>query len=199
MSGDEKMAIKIYVDQGHNPGNINGGAAGNGVVESEVTYNVGIYLAGLLFADPRFEVRVSRPYPDTVLGYDQASSLQERVRQANKWPADYFISIHVNSNTNPAINGSEVYVYQSNTPAYWLGSEVLDSIVDIVGTRYNQVRINPSLYVLRRTTMPAILVELAYLSNLNDAEKLLNDQYSFAFAIYIGILNYLGLPYDTVS
>ena len=176
------MAVRIYVDQGHNPGNINAGASGNGVVESEVTYWVGIYLAGFLYADQRFEVKVSRPFPDTVLGYDQASSLRARVDEANAWPADYFVSIHVNSNPNPAINGSEVYV--------------LESIVDLVGTRYNQVRTNPSLYVLRRTSMPAILVELAYLSNLQDAEKLLNDQYLFAFSIYIGILNYLGYSYD---
>ena len=103
------MAVRIYVDQGHNPGNINAGASGNGVVESEVTYWVGIYLAGFLYADQRFEVKVSRPFPDTVLGYDQASSLRARVDEANAWPADYFVSIHVNSNPNPAINGSEVY------------------------------------------------------------------------------------------
>ena len=191
------MAVRIYVDQGHNPGNINAGASGNGVVESEVTYWVGIYLAGFLFADPRFEVKVSRPFPDTVLGYDQASSLRARVDEANAWPADYFISIHVNSNPNPAINGSEVYVYRENSIAYDLGVDVLESIVDLVGTRYNQVRTNPSLYVLRRTVMPAILVELAYLSNLQDAEKLKNDQYLFAFSIYIGILNYLGHSYDS--
>lgn len=190
------MAVRIYVDQGHNPGNINAGASGNGVVESEVTYWVGIYLAGLLFADPRFAVKVSRPFPDTVLGYDQASSLRARVEEANAWPADYFISIHVNSNPNPAINGSEVYVYQQNSIAYDLGVDVLESIVDLVKTRYNQVRVNPSLYVLRRTTMPAILVELAYLSNPQDAEKLLENPYLFAFSIYIGILNYLGYAYD---
>ena len=88
------MAVRIYVDQGHNPGNINAGASGNGVVESEVTYWVGIYLAGFLYADQRFEVKVSRPFPDTVLGYDQASSLRARVDEANAWPADYFVSIH---------------------------------------------------------------------------------------------------------
>ena len=87
------MAVRIYVDQGHNPGNINAGASGNGVVESEVTYWVGIYLAGFLYADQRFEVKVSRPFPDTVLGYDQASSLRARVDEANAWPADYFVSI----------------------------------------------------------------------------------------------------------
>lgn len=192
------MAIKIYVDQGHNPGNINAGAEGNGVVESEVTYWVGIYLAAFLFADPRFEVKVSRRFPDTVLGTDQASSLRIRVDEANAWPADYFISIHANANPNPDINGSEVYVYQRNTVAYDLAVDVLDSIVNIVKTKDNLVRTNPSLYVLRRTTMPAILVELGYLTNKEDAQKLLDDQFLFGLSIYIGILNYLELPYDSI-
>ncbi len=192
------MAIKIYVDQGHNPGNINAGAEGNGVVEAEVTYWVGIYLAAFLFADPRFEVKVSRRFPDTVLGVDQASSLRARVEEANAWPADYFISIHANSNPNPDINGSEVYVYQRNSTAFDLAVDVLDSIVRIVKTKDNLVRTNPSLYVLRRTDMPAILVELGYISNLEDAQKLLDDQFLFGLSIYIGILNYLDLEYDSI-
>ena len=190
------MAINIYVDQGHNPGTINAGASGNGIIESEVTYWVGIYLAVFLYADPRFGVRVSRPFPDTVVGEDTSSSLRTRVEAANLWPADYFISIHVNSNPSPALNGSEVYVYRANSAAADLAAEVLASIVELVGTRYNMVRLNPSLYVLRATVMPAILVELGYLTNLSDAEKLKNDQYLFAFAIYIGILNYFGFSYD---
>lgn len=192
------MAIKIYVDQGHNPGNINAGAEGNGVVEAEVTYWVGIYLAAFLFADPRFEVKVSRRFPDTVLGIDQASSLRARVEEANAWPADYFISIHANSNPNPDINGSEVYVYQRNSVAFDLATDVLDSIVRIVKTKDNLVRTNPSLYVLRRTDMPAILVELGYISNVEDAQKLLDDQFLFGLSIYIGILNYLDLEYDSI-
>lgn len=190
------MAIKIFIDQGHNPGNINGGASGNGLIESEVTYNVGIMLAGLLFADPNFEVRVSRRTPDTVLGTDQSSSLRQRVDMANSWPADYFISIHVNSNPNPAINGSEIYVYQENSIAYDMAEIVLDNIVFYTGMRYNQVRTNPTLYVLRRTTMPAMLVELGYLSNPHDAEILKTHQFTFAFAIYAGLLEYFGLPID---
>lgn len=190
------MAIKIFIDQGHNPGNINGGASGNGLIESEVTYNVGIMLAGLLFADPNFEVRVSRRTPDTVLGTDQSSSLRQRVDMANSWPADYFISIHVNSNPNPAINGSEIYVYQENSIAYDMAEIVLDNIVFYTGMRYNQVRTNPTLYVLRRTMMPAMLVELGYLSNPHDAEILKSQQFTFAFAIYAGLLEYFHLPVD---
>lgn len=187
------MAIRVYVDQGHNPGNINAGASGNSVVESEVTYQVGIYLAEYLNADPDFEARVSRLFPDTVLGYDATSSLRERVYQANSWPADYFISIHVNSNPNSNIMGSEVYVYRELSQAWYLAQDVLASIVEIVGTKDNQVRVNPSLYVLRNTNMPAILVELGYLTNIGDVEKLLNDQQEFAYAIYQGLRNYLGL------
>ena len=186
------MAINIYVDQGHNPGTINAGASGNGIIESEVTYWVGIYLAGFLYADPRFAVRVARPFPDTVVGEDTSSSLRTRVEAANLWPADYFISIHCNSNTNPAINGSEVYVYRSNTQSYWLAQHILNAIVERVGTRDNGVRLNPSLYVLRRTTMPAVLVELGYLSNTSDAQKLRDDQRGFAQGIYNGLLSYFG-------
>lgn len=190
------MAINIYVDQGHNPGTINAGASGNGIIESEVTYWVGIYLAGFLYADPRFGFVFPDRFPDTVVGEDTSSSLRTRVEAANLWPADYFISIHVNSNPSPALNGSEVYVYRANSAAADLAAEVLASIVELVGTRYNMVRLNPSLYVLRATVMPAILVELGYLTNLSDAEKLKNDHYLFAFAIYIGILNYFGFSYD---
>lgn len=186
------MPIKIFIDQGHNPGNVNAGAQANGLNESTITYQAGIYLASFLYADPRFAVRVSRPLPDTVLGYDQSSSLQERVIMANAWPADYFISIHANANNDPAIQGSEVYVYRTNTPAYVLAQDVLRGIVETVGTKDNLVRVNPSLYVLRRTTMPAILVELAYLTNSEDAEKLKCCLYGFAFGIYRGMLQYFG-------
>ena len=113
---------------------------------------------------------------------------------ANSWPADYFISIHCNSNENPNINGSEVYVYRSYTQSYWLAQHILNAVVARVGTRDNGVRLNPSLYVLRKTTMPAVLVELAYLSNTSDAEKLKNDQSGFAWGIYNGLLSYFGFP-----
>ncbi len=188
------MAIRIFIDQGHNPSGPNAGAEGNGLREQDVNFNVGIYLAGLLNDDPRFEARVSRPTPETSLGTSNSTSLQARVNMANSWPADYFISIHCNSNENPNINGSEVYVYRSYTQSYWLAQHILNAVVARVGTQDNGVRLNPSLYVLRKTTMPAVLVELAYLSNTSDAEKLKNDQSGFAWGIYNGLLSYFGFP-----
>ena len=187
------MAIKIFIDQGHNPAGVhNAGAVGNNLYEGDINYQVGVYLADLLNADPRFEARLSRPAPDTVLGTTAATSLAERVRMANEWPADYFISVHANASVNPAINGSEVYIYQFGTQANWLAQQVLDAIVETVGTRDNGVRVNQALYVLRRTAMPAILVELAYITNVADAQLLRDDQFGFANGIYQGILRYFG-------
>jgi N-acetylmuramoyl-L-alanine amidase len=187
------LAIKIFIDQGHNPsGNFNSGAVANGVQESEVNYQVGIDLQNLLNSDPRFEARVSRPTPTTVLGTTNTTSLAERVRLANEWPADYFISIHCNSNPNPEVNGTEVYIYQYMTQANWLAEQILNAVVQIVGTKNNGIRVNQSLYVLRRTNMPSLLIELAYVTNVSDAQKLRDDQALFAQGIYQGILRYFG-------
>ena len=65
-------------------------------------------------------------------------------------------------------------------------------MVDLVGTKNNGVLANPSLYVLRRTQMPSVLVELAYITNYEDNLLLQNEQWTFAYGIYLGILNYFG-------
>ncbi len=186
------MAIKIYVDQGHNPSGFNAGAEGFGLREQDINYWVGVYLAELLRADPRFEVKLSRTSPDQILGTSNSTSLSTRVNEANAWPADYFLSIHCNANQNPAINGTEMYVYQTNTQAYWLGQHLINGITAETGTRDNGVRINQKFYVVRRTKMPSVLVELAYLSNAEDAKKLDTDKRGFAQGVYNGLLSYFG-------
>lgn len=187
------MAIKIFIDQGHNPtGFHNAGATGNGLLEQDINYQVGVYLANLLNNDSRFDARLSRPTATTVLGTNNASSLAERVRMANEWPANYFISIHCNSNPNPSINGTEVYIYEYNTQAHWLAQHIMNGITQTAGTKNNGIRVRKSLYVLRKTNMPSLLVELGYLTNTSDAEKLRNNQYQFAYGIYSGILGYFG-------
>ncbi len=187
------MPTKIYIDQGHNPEGVNAGAEGFGYREQDITYAVGIYLRDILLEDGRFEVRNSRNTPEESLGTSNAASLATRVRGANEWGADYFLSIHCNASENPAAHGSEVYVYRQGSVAAALAQQVLEAIVARLGTKNNGVRVNPSLYVLRRTRMPAILVELAYITNEEDVQKLVNDQYAFAYAIYEGLCRYLGL------
>lgn len=186
------MAIKIYIDQGHGPG-VNAGAEGFGLLEQDITYMVGSYLADIFRLDDRFEVKTSRNSITENIGFNSSSSLRLRVNEANNWPADYFISIHCNASVNTSANGTEGYIYSTPSTAYDLSKSIVEEIVRRTGTKNNGIFTNPSLYVLRYTEMPATLIELAYISNFNDAVKLGSDQYQFAFGIYQGVLNYLGL------
>ena len=161
------MAIKIFVDQGHNPQNPNAGAEVNGVREQDINYEVGVRLAALLRADPDFE--------------------------ANTWGADYFVSLHCNTSTNTSASGSEAYVYSESTPAYTLAGRILEGLHDMTGLRNRGVFIRPSLYVLRATSMPAVLVEMGYMTNANDLYLLISDPESFARGIYRGICLYFGM------
>ena len=71
------MAIRIFLDQGHNPEQVNAGAEAFGLREQDVTYNVGVYLADLLSRDPNFDVRLSRNSPDEILGTSRTRSSSE--------------------------------------------------------------------------------------------------------------------------
>ncbi len=184
---------KIFVDQGHNPENPNAGAEANGIREQDVTFEVGVRLAELIRANPRLEVRLSRNSPDEQLGTSNATSLAARVNMANSWGADYFISLHCNASTVTTASGSEAYVYSVGSAAYYLGEQILSGLHYATGLPNRGVRTNPGLYVLRRTTMPAVLVEMGYLTNPYDAELLSTDPQSFARGIYNGIVDYLNL------
>ncbi len=185
------MAIKIYIDQGHNPENPNAGAEGNGLREQTVTYRVGIALADLLRANPDFEVRLSRPTEDTALGSSNSTSLAARVNDANAWGADYFISIHTNSSDRPEAGGVEAFAYSSPSRAFSLGEDIVEELSDVTGLRSRGMKVRPGLYVLRRTDMPAVLVEIGFISNPGDAALMRDDPGLFARGIYNGILEYL--------
>ena len=119
---------------------------------------------------------------------------QDVTYAANSWGADYFISLHCNASTVTTASGSEAYVYSVGSAAYYLGEQILAGLNYATGLPNRGVRTNPSLYVLRRTRMPAVLVEMGYLTNPYDAALLSSDPQSFARGIYSGILDYLNIP-----
>ena len=186
------MAIKIFIDQGHNPSGANAGAEGNGLREQDITYIVGMYLYDLLSANPNFEAKVSRTNRYQYIGTSNLSSLQERVDMANDWGADYFISIHTNGAAAASANGTEAYVFRVDTAAYYLAENIVNAIVRRMGMRNRGVFARPSLYVLRKTKMPSMIIEIGFITNYEDAQKMNNDPYGFAYAIYQGILRYFG-------
>ncbi len=179
------MAVKIFVDPGH--GGTNPGAVGNGVIEADVNLAVATYLADDL-RNMGYDVMMYRTTNDENVISPIAADLRKRAQMANNWGADYFISIHTNSSVNPAANGFETYVYRLGSRAAQLAQSIQDTVVAALGMKDNGVR-QANFSVLRNTNMPAVLVELGYLSNPTEALNLNSPawQRKIAAAIADGI------------
>ncbi len=181
------MAIRIFIDQGHNPQNPNSGAEGNGYREQDLVYAIGKELEALLNADPRFEARTSRNAPDEILGTSTATSLATRVNAANDWGADWFISIHANASDIESASGSEAFVFDLSSRAYPLAEDILASLSEVTGLTDRGVTARPTLYVLRKTRMPALLLEVGFITNADDAALMAENPALIAQGIYQGI------------
>ncbi|BAY84871.1 cell wall hydrolase/autolysin [Calothrix parasitica NIES-267] len=118
-------------------------------------------------------------------------SLKGRVNMAERRNADLFVSIHANSMglSRPDINGLEVYYYNSGKR---LADTVRKGITRKVKIRDRGIR-RARFYVLRKTSMPAILVETGYVTGREDANKLKQNWFrnQMAEGIADGILRYL--------
>lgn len=183
------MATKIFVDAGH--GGFDPGAVGNDVTESYVNLNVANNLATLL-RNGGYEVMTYRTTNNENVLSGKSADLTNRARMANQWGADYFISIHTNSSPNPAANGFEAYVYRLGGTAQALADSIVNSFVSRLGSKDNGVR-SANFAVLRQTDMPAVLLELGYLTNPTEALNLNSPawQLAAAQAIYSGIYNFV--------
>ena len=187
------MAIKIYIDQGHNPQNPNAGAEGNGLREQDIVFRIGIELAELLRRSGNYDVRLSRPTADVILGSSNSTSLRRRVDDANAWGADYFISLHTNASDNPSASGTEAFSYARDTSAFELGEDIVEEISEVTGLEDRGMKVRPGLYVLKRTAMPAVLVELGFITSPTDSSLMNNSPGLFAEGIYQGIVEFTGL------
>ena len=185
------VATRIYIDQGHNPQNPNAGAEGNGYREQDLVYVIGQEFADIL-RQQGYEVRLSRPTAATQLGTSNATSLAARVNDANSWGADYFISLHANASDIASASGTEALVYRLDTTAARLGQALLTGVTDATGLPDRGVTARPDLYVLRRTRMPAVLMELGFITNAGDAALMADAPRLFAQGLANGLNAFLG-------
>jgi N-acetylmuramoyl-L-alanine amidase len=119
--------------------------------------------------------------------------LAPRVAMAERMDANLFVSIHANSInlSRTDINGLETYYY-SSASAKRLAQSIHNSILQSMDIRDRGVR-SARFYVLRKTSMPSVLVEVGFVTGREDAAKLSNPTYrsQMAQAIARGILQYI--------
>ena len=153
---------RLVIDLGH--GGTDSGAIGqNKTHEADVVLAIGRELKELL-KNYELEVKFTRLENNYL-------SLNERVKIANDFKADYFLSIHINSASDKSIRGVEVWQYSNvNTKLNNFSRGICDDISKIFNIRNRGVKYSKELSVLKNTNMPASLIEVDFISN-KEAEK----------------------------
>ncbi|MDD5457254.1 MAG: N-acetylmuramoyl-L-alanine amidase [Candidatus Margulisbacteria bacterium] len=172
----------IVVEAGH--GGIDVGAIGYGnVYEKWFTLDISKKIQNLLN-----EAGASVLMP---LESDQYLSLSARTMFANRNRADFYLSVHLNSFGNPHYNGTETYFYKSTDyqPCKIIHEALLKSLHRVD----NGVR-KAHFFVLFHTNMPAVLIEPVYLSNPDEYNLLLTEDFrdKIAKAVVEGIIRYFN-------
>ncbi len=172
----------VVIDPGH--GGPDPGAVGiGGIQEKEIVLDISTQVAGILEQNGVSTVMTRRSDIDL--------DLAPRVAMAEQLRATVFVSIHANaiSMSRPEVNGLETYYYDSG---YDLARAIHANVLQTASVRDRGVR-SARFFVLRRTTMPSVLVETGFVTGAEDAANLRNPAHRqrMAEGIARGILQYI--------
>lgn len=182
VGGNGKKIVVIDAGHGaHDPGT----TGVTGKKEKDFNLAVVLKIEKLLKQEPNIDVVLTRS-DDTFL------ELKDRVKIANDLKADVFVSIHANSAGSSAASGSETYYQRDASKA--LANVMHKYLVQATGLADRGVRYG-NFHVIRETKMPAVLLEVGYLSNKNDEATLFNEnvQQRVAQGVVNGLKEYLGV------
>ncbi len=192
----------IVIDPGH--GGADAGTAHNGLVEKDLTLDIALRLRTLL-AQAGWHVLLTRdtdidPVAPELLtafsgdGRPNASDrayLQTRCDVANAANARMFVSIHVNYSDSRSVRGTTFYYTKPQDVP--LAQALERGMIPLAGTEDDGV-VKSNLYVTKHTTMPAVLVETAFISNPGDVRLLSDPDFlqNVATGIAAGVKSYAG-------
>lgn len=171
------MTPTIMIDSGH--GGMDNGAVYMGRKEKDDNLRIGLAV-GELLEKAGYHVLYTRTT-------DRYDTPLQKAQMANNAGADYFISFHRNSGEVPnTYHGAQALVYSDNTRASQIGEAIMNQLVQL-GFQDLGVVERPGLVVLRRTNMPAVLLELGFINNDED-NRIFDEQFDeMADAIVRGI------------
>lgn len=176
--------IKVFIDPGH--GGHDPGAIGANSKEAENVLKVALALEKKLIAQG-YEVKLSRR-TDTYL------SLTLRAQIANAWGADIFMSLHDNSAVNKEATGFETFIFSGNVSANTLKLQkhVHKAIASGIGLVDRGLK-RANFAVLRLTSMPALLIEYGFISNIKDEKVIAFEIEKQAQLTFEGINHFFGV------
>lgn len=181
--GDIMAQYKIAVDAGH--GGSDYGATYNGRAEKDDNLKLALAVGDILEKNG-----IDVVYTRTT---DEYETPFKKATDANDAKADYFVSIHRNSSPMPnQYTGVETLVYNNSGIKSQMAANI-NSELEKAGFKNLGINERPNLVVLKRTKMPAVLVEAGFINNDKDNETFDKNFNQIANGIADGILKTLGI------
>ena len=185
----------IVIDVGH--GGSDPGKVGiQGIKEKDVNLAIARYLKDYLIAED-YTVYMTRETDQGLynksVSNKKKSDLSNRIQFLQKKNASCMISIHQNSYHEESIKGAQVFYYTHSKEGERAATVMQEALKVLDINNKRQAKENSTYYMLKRTEVPTIIVECGFLSNVEEAEKLKNEEYQdkVAEAICAGIIKWL--------
>jgi N-acetylmuramoyl-L-alanine amidase len=185
-SASTKGKVIVALDAGH--GGTDPGATSGDFNEKVVNLAVAKKVEALLASDPQIRTITTR-------SVDVLIPLEERIRIAVDGGASVYVSIHVNSFTQSDVSGVETWVDTTREPAdatWTLAAMMQDALSSATGARNRGIRTQESY--MQRTRIPAVMVEMGYITNPAERALLFDSAYrdKLAAGIAAGIRQFVA-------
>ncbi len=187
----------VVVDAGHggwDPGKVGIG----GTLEKDLNLEIALILKQYLEAD---DIRVILTRDSDEGLYDENASnkkvqdMKRRVALIDEAHPAVAVSIHQNSYHEEPVHGAQVFYYTNSEEGRKLAELIQGEMTEKADPENKrQAKSNDSYYLLKRTTVPIVIVECGFLSNSSEEERLNTKSYQdrLAWAVHMGILRYLN-------
>lgn len=196
-----KTDFIVVIDAGH--GGIDGGTqSANGILEKDINLQIALKLRDILesFGIKTVMTRETDVsiHSEGVEGIrnQKVSDINNRYKIIEETPDALFVSIHQNYFTQEKYSGAQVFYSGNNPESEKLALAVRSSIImnQQKGNTREIKKSGSEIYLLKKASVPAIMLECGFLSNAKEAELLQKEEYQqqIAFFTALGIIDYIN-------
>ncbi len=183
---------RIIIDAGH--GGRDGGATANGVIEAELNLEISLKLRDV-FEEKGYIVDMTREDDqDLCKGeFIKRADMNARVKKINSGNYLFCISIHQNTFPNSKYRGAQTFYSDSNPLSKELANNVQNSLKYYLNNTTREIVKRDNVYLLNKVSIPAIIIECGFLTNLEEVNLLKSYEYqkTLAYSIYYGCMKNL--------
>ncbi len=181
----EETRPVIYIDPGH--GGYDGGCVSynKDIIEKNVTLNISLEVKRHL-ENLGYKVLLTRE-TDKALGKTKKEDIYNRVDLINESDAKLYLCIHANSFTSNKIKGAQTFFNPNNETNELLARTIMDKVRTLDESNKRVAKSITGKYLLDHVNVPGCLIEVGFITNMEDLNNLTNEAYISNLAMLISV------------